>query len=103
MIAMINQCLKKLNYQNVCLISSNNWPPLQEIVVTGLENTGEAKGKELAKELAQKWIKNVYVSYVQSGEKMFEKYDVVQVKIKSNIYNLCQVNIILLTENSIYL
>ena len=56
---------------------SNAWPPLQEMIVTGLENTGDAQ--ELAKELATKWIENVYVSYIQSKRKMFEKYDVEQV------------------------
>ena len=47
--------------------------------MTGLENTGEAKAKELAKELVDKWVRNVYVSYDQSNKKMFEKYDVEQV------------------------
>ena len=62
---------------------SNAWPPLQEIIVTGLENTGEAKALEIAKQLVKKWIKNVYVSYEQSQKKMFEKYDVEQVKLKT--------------------
>merc|ERR1712029_739425 len=55
------------------------WPPLQEILVTGLDNSGQPKAQELARELADKWMKNVYASYVQSGEKMFEKYDVEEI------------------------
>ena len=58
---------------------SNAWPPLQEILVTGLDSSGQPKAQELAKGLADKWMKNVYASYVQSGKKMFEKYDVEQV------------------------
>ena len=58
---------------------SNAWAPLQEIIVTGLENTKETEGEELAKKLVQKWVKNNYVAYKQSNGKMFEKYDAEQV------------------------
>ena len=58
---------------------SNAWPPLQEILITGLHNSGQDRAQKLAKGLAEKWMMNVYVSYVQSGKKMFEKYDVEQV------------------------
>jgi len=58
---------------------SNAWPPLQEIIVTGLENTGDAKALDIAKKLVEKWLRNVYVSYVQSEKKMFEKYDVEEI------------------------
>ena len=61
---------------------SNAWAPLQEIIVTGLENTGDAKALEVAKDLVSKWVQNVYVSYEQSGQKMFEKYDVEQVSLE---------------------
>ena len=57
----------------------NAWAPLQELIVTGLKNTKDPKADRLALELVHKWVKNVYVSYVQSGKKMFEKYDVEQV------------------------
>ena len=52
---------------------------LQELVVTGLENVKSDKSKELARDFVSKWLKNVYASYIQSGKKMFEKYDVEQV------------------------
>ena len=60
---------------------SNAWAPLQEIIITGLENTKHPMAIELAKDLAKKWMENVYVSYVQSKKKMFEKYDVEQVRV----------------------
>jgi len=55
---------------------TNAWPPLQELIVTGLENTEEPKAIEIAKNLVHKWLYNVYESYDDSGQKMFEKYDV---------------------------
>ena len=48
--------------------------------MTGLENANEEDGKKLALDLVQKWVKNNYVTYVQSKGKMFEKYDVEQVR-----------------------
>ncbi len=48
--------------------------------MTGLENTGLPDGHALALELVEKWIRNNYVSYQQSGKKMFEKFDVQRVK-----------------------
>ena len=45
-----------------------------------MENTLDPKAKKLAFGLVDKWLQNVYVSYVQSGRKMFEKYDVEQVQ-----------------------
>ena len=47
--------------------------------MTGLENTKETEGQELAKNLVQKWVKNAYVAFRQSNGKIFEKYDVEQV------------------------
>jgi len=58
---------------------SNAWAPLQELVVTGLENVKSDKSRNLARVLVEKWLKNVYASYIQSGKKMFEKYDVEQI------------------------
>ena len=58
---------------------SNAWAPLQELLVTGLEHLNDAKTNKIAFDLVEKWTRNVYVSYVQSGNKMFEKYDVEQV------------------------
>ena len=54
---------------------------MQELVVTGLENVKSDKSRELARKIVNKWMKNVYASYIQSGKKMFEKYDVEQVRL----------------------
>ena len=61
---------------------------MQELVVTGLENVKSDKSKELARDFVAKWLKNVYASYIQSGKKMFEKYDVEQVLTFSIINRL---------------
>eukprot|EP00095_Tigriopus_kingsejongensis_P003748 maker-scaffold911_size81771-snap-gene-0.16 protein:Tk03748 transcript:maker-scaffold911_size81771-snap-gene-0.16-mRNA-1 annotation:"hypothetical protein DAPPUDRAFT_314347" len=58
---------------------SNAWPPLQELIVTGLENTGNKEASDLALELVRRWVKNIFVSYQQSNFSMFEKYDVDQI------------------------
>jgi hypothetical protein len=42
--------------------SSNAWAPLQEIIVTGLENTKESEGTELAVDLVQGSILQNYIS-----------------------------------------
>ena len=67
-------------YVIVFLCPRNAWPPLQELIVTGLENTEEPKAIEIAKNLVHKWLFNVYESYDDSGQKMFEKYDVQRVR-----------------------
>ena len=54
----------------------NGWPPLQWMTIGALEKVGE---KDLAKEIAQRWIKlNVRV-YNETG-KLMEKYDVVDIQ-----------------------
>ena len=45
------------------------------MIATGLENTKETEGEQLALDLVQRWVKNNYVAYQQSKGKMFEKYD----------------------------
>ena len=52
----------------------NGWPPLQHMLVVGLENTGDPRAKALAFDLAQKWLINNYDAYQQSmPNAMFEK------------------------------
>ncbi|XP_044253283.1 trehalase-like [Tribolium madens] len=53
------------------------WPPLQEIVINSLYRTGDDEANNLAKELAQKWIKSNMEAYNEYGA-MFEKYDAEQ-------------------------
>ena len=45
------------------------------MIATGLENTKETEGEQLALDLVQRWVKNNYVAYQQSKGNMFEKYD----------------------------
>ncbi len=56
----------------------NCWPPLEHILVQGLEKTGIAKAKEMAYEIAAKRVKGCYVNFSQKGH-MFEKYDASQI------------------------
>ena len=53
----------------------NGWPPLQWMTIGALEKVGE---KELAKEIAQRWIKLNIRVYKETG-KLMEKYDVVDI------------------------
>lgn len=50
------------------------WPPLQEIVITGLYSTGDPTAKEIALNYAKRWVDSNALGYKKSGE-MFEKYD----------------------------
>ncbi|XP_067002747.2 trehalase [Anabrus simplex] len=52
----------------------NAWPPLQSIVVQGLDETNEKSAKDLAYELAKQWVRSNYRGYQDSME-MYEKYD----------------------------
>ncbi|XP_072551573.1 trehalase [Salminus brasiliensis] len=53
----------------------NAWPPLQHIVIEGLSQLDLADAKELAFDLAQRWIRTNWLAYVKY-DAMFEKYDV---------------------------
>ena len=66
--------------------SSNAWPPLQELLITGLTNTGDPVAEELALELAQKWVRNNWVAYMQTNKTIFEKYDVEQVSLRRHAW-----------------
>jgi alpha,alpha-trehalase len=50
----------------------NGWAPLQWVAIEGLERYGH---KDLAQDIATRWIKTVEVTYQETG-KMLEKYDV---------------------------
>ncbi|KAM5131901.1 trehalase [Mantella aurantiaca] len=53
----------------------NGWPPLQHMVIEGLEKTQSAKAKEIAFKLAQKWVVTNYNAF-KEYDAMFEKYHV---------------------------
>lgn len=50
----------------------NAWPPLQYMVIMGLLNTGDVWAKELAFEMASRWVRSNFVAYNESGH-MYEK------------------------------
>lgn len=51
----------------------NAWPPLQSIVIQGLDSTGHQGAQQLAFEIAEKWIHSNYKGYLQNEHKIFEK------------------------------
>lgn len=50
----------------------NCWPPLQAMVIQGLDRTNYKPAQTVAINLAKSWINTNYVGYVNSGT-MFEK------------------------------
>lgn len=55
----------------------NAFPPLQSIVIAGLEASGYEEARVLAREQANIWIKANYLGY-SKWQKMFEKYSAVE-------------------------
>ncbi|CAH1645734.1 unnamed protein product [Spodoptera littoralis] len=55
----------------------NAWPPLQSIMIGGLEKSGNDEAKELARDQVAIWIRANYIGYTK-WQKMFEKYSCVQ-------------------------
>ncbi|XP_055003750.1 trehalase [Boleophthalmus pectinirostris] len=53
----------------------NAWPPLQHMLIEGLSKVPSEDAKQLAEDLAQKWIRTNWMAYTKY-EAMFEKYDV---------------------------
>lgn len=52
----------------------NAWPPLQYIMIMGLDNTNDKWAKELAFEMAEIWVRSNYKAFNETGV-MYEKYD----------------------------
>lgn len=52
----------------------NAWPPLQEVVIMGLEKTGDPEAQEVARMFAKRWIESNIKAFIENKE-MFEKYD----------------------------
>nr|AGK89798.1 soluble trehalase [Apolygus lucorum] len=52
----------------------NAWPPLQHMVIQGLDASGNVDAKELAFEMAERWVHSNYKAF-NSTAAMFEKYD----------------------------
>lgn len=54
----------------------NAWPPLQYIMIMGLDNTNDKWAKELAFEMAEIWVRSNYKAFNETGV-MYEKVSVV--------------------------
>lgn len=52
----------------------NAWPPLQYMVIVGLEMTGDDFAKKVAYDWAEKWVRSNYEAF-RTAHAMFEKYD----------------------------
>ncbi|XP_022561481.2 trehalase isoform X1 [Brassica napus] len=55
----------------------NGWAPQQEIIVTGLARSGVKEAKEIAEEIARRWIRSSYSVYNTSGS-IHEKLNVAE-------------------------
>lgn len=55
----------------------NAWPPLQSILIGGLEASGHKEAQRVAREQAKVWIRANYIGF-STWKKMFEKYSAVQ-------------------------
>ncbi|CAH0579003.1 unnamed protein product [Chrysodeixis includens] len=55
----------------------NAWPPLQSIVIGGLEKSGNEEAQKLARDQVAIWIRANYIGY-SKWKKMFEKYSSLQ-------------------------
>uniref|UniRef100_A0A8D8LCN1 Trehalase n=1 Tax=Cacopsylla melanoneura TaxID=428564 RepID=A0A8D8LCN1_9HEMI len=53
------------------------WPPLQAMVIQGLDRTYDIKAQLVAYNLASKWVFTNYIGYSRTGT-MFEKFDAQQ-------------------------
>eukprot|EP01023_Acetabularia_acetabulum_P014152 TRINITY_DN16954_c1_g1_i3.p1 TRINITY_DN16954_c1_g1~~TRINITY_DN16954_c1_g1_i3.p1 ORF type:complete len:398 (-),score=42.47 TRINITY_DN16954_c1_g1_i3:83-1276(-) len=52
----------------------NCWPPIQSLIIDGLQNSNYEKGIQLSQELIKKWLQTNYDGYCKYGY-MFEKYN----------------------------
>ncbi|GLH08160.1 Trehalase [Gryllus bimaculatus] len=52
----------------------NAWAPLQHLFVESLDATGDPWAKELAYQIAQKWVRSNFKAWNETGN-MYEKYD----------------------------
>ncbi|RZC32475.1 trehalase-like [Asbolus verrucosus] len=52
----------------------NAWPPLQHMMIVGLNNTGNEVAQRLAFQIAENWVRSNYKAFKET-DGMFEKYD----------------------------
>jgi len=54
----------------------NAWPPLQYIMIMGLDNTNDKWAKDLAFQMTEKWVRSNYKAFNETGT-MYEKVSMV--------------------------
>jgi alpha,alpha-trehalase len=54
----------------------NAWPPLQYIMIMGLDNTNDTWAKQLAFDMTEIWVRSNYKAFNETGV-MFEKVSVI--------------------------
>ena len=70
----------------------NCWPPLQEIIVTGLLKTGSEKAVRTAKSIARMFVSNALVSCSEEGVcEIYEKYDAAHVGHAGVLLRICHI------------
>ncbi|CAK9092048.1 unnamed protein product [Durusdinium trenchii] len=52
----------------------NAWPPLQHMLIEGLERLGSVAAKDLAQEMTERWLQSCQMAWEKSGF-MYEKYN----------------------------
>lgn len=52
----------------------NAWPPIQHMMIVGLNNTGDTSAQRLAYEIAEKWVKSNFQAYNDTTH-MYEKVE----------------------------
>lgn len=56
----------------------NAWPPLQYIMIMGLEQTGDSWAQDLAFEMTEKWIRSNYKAFNETNA-MYEKVHILHI------------------------
>lgn len=52
----------------------NVWPPMQHMLIMGLDGLNDQDAKDLAFKWAQRWVRTNYLAYNETSN-MYEKYD----------------------------
>ena len=68
----------------------NCWPPLEHMLVQGLEKTGLPEAKSLAFKIAEKRIRSAYVNFLEKGH-MYEKVCKLSVLLKNSVKILIKI------------
>lgn len=62
----------------------NAWPPLQYIMIKGLDQTGDSWAQDLAFEITEKWVRSNYKAFNETHT-MYEKVIIVDRQLRSRL------------------